>query len=346
MEGVQQPLGALLVGSVPLESAPNVFVTAARKLHGRLDQIPDGETGNRKNFIACQHPTLPSAIKQQRAGGPVPDEQNQNYDFSLADFKSTKYDDSAIQSFAEFKELQSVGTIPHDVRFQVSLPSPAGVVRLFVVTAHCAKAESFYQERLLQALRRIQDSIPAHQLLIQWDIPIEIAMLEYDAGRLKEPHFEPYFSPVKAGILERIAGLVAAVDAGVELGFHLCYGDIRHVHFIQPQDVRIMVDLANDIVQKLAPTRTVKYIHMPVPKDRVDREYFAPLAGLELGATKLFLGLVHPGDEEGTRRRIAAAQEVWTRGFGVATECGLGRVTVEEMDSVFEIMASVSSPTK
>jgi hypothetical protein len=57
---------------------------------------------------------------------------------------------------------------------------------------------------------------------------------------------------------------------------------------------------------------------------------------LERGHTELYLGLVHPNDEEGTKRRIRAVGEAGVEmTFGVATECGLGRTPVGELDSIF-----------
>src|SRR5258707_243892 len=41
----------LLVGSVPLESAREVFITCAAALGGHLDTLPDGEVGPRKSWI-------------------------------------------------------------------------------------------------------------------------------------------------------------------------------------------------------------------------------------------------------------------------------------------------------
>jgi hypothetical protein len=66
---------------------------------------------------------------------------------------------------------------------------------------------------------------------------------------------------------------------------------------------------------------------MPVPANRDDEAYFAPLRDLGTPAdTELYLGLVHESDGvEGTRRRIAAAARV-KKHFGIATECGMGRV--------------------
>ena len=311
----RKPSGVLLVGSVPLESALSVFETVVRALPDRLSSIPDGETGSRSNFIAWQWSNLPKGILHQRSGGPPP-EKRAPFNYSLSDFKPTQYDDHAIESFATFKEMQNVGTIPKNVRFQVSIPSPTTVIRMFCATEYCEKAEVLYEERILQALRHIQDVIPGHQLMIQVDIPMEIAILEYEAGRLQDPHYERYFSPVKSGMLDRLGRLVAAVDTDVELGFHLCYGDIGHVHFIQPEDLALLVDLANGIAEEIAPIHTIKHIHMPVPKDQTKEQFFKPLSDLKLGEeTKLFLGLVHPNDEDGTNQRIAAAQAVypWSR---------------------------------
>jgi 4-hydroxy-tetrahydrodipicolinate synthase len=49
-----QPQGGHLVGSVPLQSAEDVFRTVTGILNGRLRRIPDGETGVRSNWIGWQ----------------------------------------------------------------------------------------------------------------------------------------------------------------------------------------------------------------------------------------------------------------------------------------------------
>ena len=154
--------------------------------------------------------------------------------------------------------------------------------------------------------------------------------------------FTPWFAPVKEGILERIVRLSGAVDKHVELGYHLCYGDIQHRHFVEPKDTGLLVEVANLILAQVQ--HPVGWIHMPVPKDRTDAAYFAPLEALKLQEhTELFLGLVHHADEEGTRRRIEAAQKVVPK-FGVATECGMGRTPPEELDGILKICAAVSAP--
>jgi hypothetical protein len=67
------------------------------------------------------------------------------------------------------------------------------------------------------------------------------------------------------------------------------------------------------------------FLHLPVPQDRDDPAYVALLAGLAVPErTRLYLGLLHYGDEAGDHRRIDTARAV-VPSFGVATECGWGR---------------------
>ena len=123
---------------------------------------------------------------------------------------------------------------------------------------------------------------------------------------------------------EAFARLAGAVPDDVELGFHLCYGDLDAKHFVQPIDATKMVELANLISSRVQ--RPIQWIHMPVPIDRTDDAFYAPLKGLQVHPeTELFLGLVHVQDGiEGTRRRMAVASKYLTD-FGIASECGISR---------------------
>jgi hypothetical protein len=53
----------------------------------------------------------------------------------------------------------------------------------------------------------------------------------------------------------------------------------------------------------------IQYFHMPVPNDRTDVAYFAPLENLRLHPqTELYLGLVHHDDAQGDAARLGAAR--------------------------------------
>jgi hypothetical protein len=84
---------------------------------------------------------------------------------------------------------------------------------------------------------------------------------------------------------------------------------------------------------------------MPVPRDRTDDAYFAPLRNLKLRPeTELYLGLVHMTDGvEGTRKRIETTRR-FVPEFGVATECGLGRRPPETIPALLHIHAEVADP--
>ncbi len=90
-----------------------------------------------------------------------------------------------------------------------------------------------------------------------------------------------------------------------------------------PKDTAILTEIGNAIFGRVR--RPVDFLHLPVPRDRDDPGYVAPLRDLRLPSiTQLYLGLVHHDDLAGDRRRIDAARSATPR-FGVATECGWGR---------------------
>src|SRR5262249_26239299 len=123
------------------------------------------------------------------------------------------------------------------------------------------------------------------------------------------------------------------VPADVDLLYHLCYGDSNHRHVVEPTDMGDMVEFANRVAARI--DRPVQLVHMPVPRDRDDDAYFAPLQRLQLRPeTELCLGLVHYTDGvAGSKRRLATARKFVTD-FAIATECGFGRrdpATVPEL---------------
>ena len=331
-----QAYGVHLVGSVPLDSTEAVFRYVCKALPGRLRRMTDGETGKRINFMDFQRELFPPHMVYRFSGPPaqVPQDEVGATIASLPTLQ-TGYDDAAIASYTVFCKLRTEGVIPPGVRFQVSLPTVANVVAA-IEAAYQAAIEPVYEEALLRALDRIQAEIPPHDLAVQWDTAVEFAMLEGLA------FFPPWFSPTHSGIIDRLVRLSSRVNTGVELGFHLCYGDIGHRHFVEPKDTGVIVSVISALLQQVQ--RPINWFHLPVPKDRDDVPYFTPLKGLDLGQTQLFLGLIHPHDQQGTIRRINAAGEAEVGKFGVATECGMGRCPIEELPSIFDIKGVVSAP--
>ncbi|KAJ5648332.1 hypothetical protein N7490_004704 [Penicillium lividum] len=106
-----------------------------------------------------------------------------------------------------------------------------------------------------------------------------------------------------------------------------------------------MVDFTNDLAQSISSKSVnLSWIHMPVPKSRDDPAYFEALKRLTLGdKTKLYLGLVHANDKEGTHRRLQAAQSIIPgKNFGIATECGMGRTPKEDLSGILQISKNLT----
>ena len=337
------PSKVLLVGSIPLTSAEEVFKKVSSALPRRLDAVPDGETGSRYNYIGWQLARFPRETIRLYLGG-VEYSGSSPPVYTLQDVAPTQYDDVALSSYADFVRLRAQGEIPRDVRFQVSLPTPFNSIQGHTRPEFHEQLELLYEQRFRESLTRIVNEIPDTDLAIQWDLTFDVMALEYERGRTTDSRFEAYFSPVMQGILARISRLCALIPPRVKLGFHLCYGDLKHQHFIEPIDTELLVGLANDIVQSLGETHSVHWIHMPVPKGRTDEAYFAPLNALNIHGALLYLGLVHANDEAGTRERIRVARSVYRNPFGVATECGIGRTAREELDSILQICEAVTVP--
>jgi ubiquinone/menaquinone biosynthesis C-methylase UbiE len=336
------PVGVHLVGSVPLGSAEEVFRRAAGALGDRLRRIPDGETGARSDWIVWQYPLF-SSRPEFEIGPPGVSSYRALPQLRLragADARTMAFDElgyaaAAIASYRTFAQLKDDGVVPRRCRFLVSLPSPLAPVSAFVSLEHQAEIEPVYEAAMQREVERIVAAIPAGELAIQWDARYEFAMLE---GAIAV-----WFDDVQGGVVERLERLARAVPAPAELGFHLCYGDDEHGHFAEPADAGKLVAVAAALATTVE--RALDWIHLPVPHDRRDDAYFAPLGGLRLPpGTELYLGLLHPADgAEGARARIAAAQR-HVEGFGVATECGWGRGGAAAVDGLLALHRAVSAP--
>jgi hypothetical protein len=336
-----EPKGAHLVGTVPLADAEAVYRMTASVLGRHLRRVTDGETGPRLNWIGSQlgwlmsHPQLDVVPPDPDRGVPYPRvKRKPDVEPGELRFTSLGYARAARDSYAVFSQLQAEGVVPSHWRFQVSLPTPLAPIAIFVVFEDQAECEHPYEAATRAELDEILSVVPHDRLAIQWDTAVEIRMLEGVTP--------PYFPDMEAGIHERLVRYGSWVPDDVPLGFHLCYGDEGHKHFTEPGDAGRLVGVANAVCAGLE--RPVDWMHLPVPRDRDDADYFRPLAGLDLDPrTDLFLGLVHLTDGvEGTRRRIASAQRVVSE-FGVATECGLGRRPPETIPRLLEIHAEVAA---
>jgi hypothetical protein len=341
-----RPTGdVLLVGSVPLESAREVFKTCAVALGHHLRALPDGEVGARKSWIQCQavlvfdrHPALETVMRPKSPDG-LAREYGDNWVFrfkpgiEVIDFDDLKYSGWAAESYEIFRDLRQQGEIPADMRFQVSLPTPlGGSVSFFDQPRDRELVYGAYEHAMMREVDKICRQIPHHDLALQWDVCLEVLEIAANSPLLAG---EPW---TRAGAqFERIA---QTIPSSVMLGYHFCYGDLAHRHLIEPENLALSVRMANLAIARS--NRSVDWVHMPVPIARGDDAYFAPLRELQIGDAEVFLGLIHLHDGiEGSLTRARAARRYLSR-FGVAAECGLGRRGRDTLAEVLRIHREVA----
>lgn len=335
----------LLVGSVPRESAEEVFKTCSAVLGTHLLALPDGEVGARKSWIQCQaklvfdgHPALETIRRPHSPDGLAPD-YTDNWVFRLRpgiqtlEFGDLGYARWATESYQVFRDLRRCNELPPGMRFQVSMPTPLGACATFFDQSRDRELICrAYEPALLREVSEICGNIPADDLAIQWDVCIEILEIAAPVSFLPD---DPW--PRAAAQFARIAELI---PAPVLLGYHLCYGDLGHRHLIEPASLALSVKMANLAIAHSR--RRVDWVHMPVPIGRSDDAYFVPLKDLTGGADRIFLGLIHRHDGvDGALTRAKAARRYLAH-FGVAAECGLGRRQPETLAELLMIHREVA----
>ncbi|HLR57260.1 MAG TPA: hypothetical protein VK098_03655 [Beutenbergiaceae bacterium] len=324
----------------------------ATHLGEHVRRIPDGEVGKRFHWILFQGEVFDDTPGLARVGeepvimagfdirpfapdGTVPHEE--------IEFPELGYAEAALNSYEDFTRLREEGMIGEGIRFQVSLPTPLAPLSTFVHPDARPLVERAYTSALVDEINEIASQIPAADLAIQFDLAVEFSYIETAAGREVAIPSHAWFEPLLDGLITRAAAVIEAVPAEVDVGLHLCYGDVGEKHFVEPLDTANLTTVANAIAADV--TRPLNWLHLPVPIERDDREYFAPLGELADAYQELYLGLIHHQDgADGAHARIDAAKRAGITDFGVATECGFGRGPAERTVPLLQLHAAVADP--
>jgi hypothetical protein len=335
----------LLVGSIPLDTAEDVFRTFGTALGPSLTAMPDGEVGPRRHWISRVHyQVLAGHADLDIVRRPAPEDGVERlHPRNAADSWLFKVKDGvdrvrfgdpgwrlgyardAVSSYFVFKTLREKGVLAKHLRFQVSLPSVNSALppRIFPNTADVARIRPGYTDSLAAEIGTIVQKIPNEDLAIQWDCSTEVqdaygavASLSTE-GRIERN-------------LDQFRRLSPLIPETALLGYHFCFGTLGGWPRFAPSDLSATVALANAVVE--ASGRRVDWIHVPVLPD-VGDAFFAPLAKLEPRGARVYLGAVHHMD--GFKDRIAAARKYLPQ-FGLAGYCGFGRIPPQDMPAVLD----------
>jgi len=335
-------------GSVNLADAESVMREIAARVPSGLRRIPDGETGDRSNWIMFQFQKflqLPWLVPA-RPPGAADGEYEQLPLLRLADgadpdqvgWPDLGYADAYLGSYQVFAALREQGVIPAGVRFQVEYPTPMASISGYIVPEQQQALLDSYERAMFADLSRLLSAIPADEVAVQWDVAVEFGILE--------EAFAPGGAQAFDAIIAALARCVDQVPAGIPVGLHLCYGDYGHQHFMQPESLALQVRVLNAVTAVAA--RPVSFVSFTVPQYQRAESYFAPLAGLAADpGTELNFALVpyHPAEQAqgttGDQARLVdaalAASPGGRRDWGICTECGMGRASREDIPALLDL---------
>ena len=322
------PRNAHLVGSLPGNTATEAMSTALDVLGPQLRSLPDGETGERRNWVQSiinslrNHP----AFEVRKDGdwsdyGKTPQlriRKGQRLYGANLDFGHV---DAARQSFPEFERLKAERGRP-DLAFQQGVPGDLDMAMFTLGPNGALRHRRPFTEATLAEIKGVA-AISGPETLFQIEVPAELTFLAKAPGPAR-----PQLAKVLA---KAVVGLAAASPPGTRFAVHLCLGDMNNRAFGTLSDVTPIVLLCNAIVTSWPADRPLELVHAPfAAADRpasTDPAFYAPLSGLELPPDIDFAaGIAHEAQDLGPQRGIRdMIEDRLVRHVAIAAACGLGR---------------------
>jgi hypothetical protein len=317
-----------LVGSIPLESPEAAMTAALERLGPSLRTLPDGETGERRNWIIHivesfrRHPDLElkregrwtdyddTPVFRVRNGHTL---TGDSLDFGhVADFEA---------NYPTFVKLREQHGQP-DLAYQLGLPGDFDMALFTMGPVGAFRSRAPFTQATLNTIRTVHAQA-GDDVVFQIEVPAELVFVA------KMP---PPLQPAMAAYMAKgITRLAEASPAGARFGVHLCLGDMNHRALGRMKDVAPLVRLSNAISRQWPQGRPLDFVHAPFaaaiepPPNR--RGFYAPLADLQLPADVDFIaGFAHEDQPLHAQRVLRDHLDTLTgRQVGIATACGLGR---------------------
>ena len=330
----------LLVGSVPADTAEETFRALAPALGKWLPFIPDGEIGERQYWVdGFAYRVLNGHQDLETIKRPAPDEGgverwkprglHDEFNFRVKPGVTQVqfgdpgwrlgYTRDAVNSYFVFKTLKKEGVIPSQLRFQVCLPlSYSAVAPFFPDPADHARIVPGVTRAFRAEIEKLVEKIPPEELAIQWDLAVENRYLE---ARLQRDGVAAAAMEAER-MLAPAAEICPVIPEKVDLGYHSCFGTLNGWPSRQPASLEGTVLLLNASVA--ASGRKVDFLHFPT-LGSAEESFFAPLAELNAGGARVYVGAIHHLHGPGGLRRQLELSKKYLKDFGIAAPCGFGR---------------------
>ena len=319
---------AHLVGSLPGATPEAAMTTALEILGPYLRTLPDGETGERRNWVVSiinslqAHPDFEVSkpgdwsdydkipLLKVRKGRTL---YGANLDFGHV---------AAVrESFPAFEQAKAASGHA-GIGFQEGVPGDFDLATFALGPVAGVRHKRAFTEATLAEIRAVSE-ITGPGTLFQVEVPAELVLLA------KAP--APARPALAKALARSVIGLAAATPEGTRFGVHLCLGDMNNRAFGTMTDVTPLVLLANAIVKNWPQGRPLDLLHAPFAAAdhpaTADPAFYAPLKDLQIPAgTRFAAGFAHEKQSLADQRRIRSMiDDHLSRAVVIAAACGLGR---------------------
>jgi hypothetical protein len=323
---------AHLVGSIPAETAADAMGLAVDRLGPDLDFLPDGETGDRQNWVIAlidrfrEHPDL----RLTREGDWSDYDKIPRFGLrpghrlygAAVDLRIAAAAEAAWPAFRakQAASQQAAGT--PGVRFQVGIPGDVDLALFTFGPTGPVRHLRPFTEALAFDMHRVYDLL-GQDVLFQLEVPVEQVLLTRAPVRAR---------PAMARLMaRRITALAQGAPEGARFGVHLCLGDMNHRPLGQIADASPLVLLANAVADRWPARRPLHFVHAPLAAAEnppsTDPAFYAPLAGLTLGPDVRFIaGFAHEDQDAATQFQVRQMiEDAIGHPVDISNSCGLGR---------------------
>lgn len=319
---------AHLVGSLPGASAAEAMGTALELLGPHLRSLPDGETGERRNWVI----SVVEGLRTHPAFEPAKPGDWSDYDRTPTmrvrrgrslwgaslDFGHVA---AARASLPAFEAARDAAGRP-DLVFQSGVPGDFDIAMFTLGPAGALRHQRAFTEATLAEIRDVA-ALAGPATVFQIEVPAELVLLT------KAP---PRARPALAKVLARgVTRLAAGAAPGTRFQLHLCLGDMNNKAFGTMGDVSPLVLLANAVLAGWPSEQPLDLVHAPFAAAdepaTTDPAFYAPLADLRLPADVRFAaGFAHESQSlEQQREVLELVEDRLRRQVVVSAACGLGR---------------------
>ncbi len=336
--------GAHLVGSLPGATAEEAMSDVLDRLGPHLRSLPDGETGDRRNWIIH----IIEALRAHPDLELVKDGDWSDYD-RIPRFKVRKghhlygasldfgHVAAAEESLPFFEVLRSKAG-RDDLPFQVGVPGDFDMAVFTLGPKSALRHKRAFTEATLSEIRRVH-GLTSGDAVFQIEVPAELVFVAGTPGP-----GQPAMAKLLGG---RIAALAAGAAPGTRFGIHLCLGDMNHRALGRMDDATPLVLLSNAINKSWPDDRTLEFVHAPFAAaddpPPVDPSFYSPLARLNLSRGVRFIaGIAHEDQALEAQLSIRSAIDAAVgHPVDISTSCGLGRREPEAARSALDRIAAL-----